>query len=55
MSYLAQWIPTLVAVAILAIAALVLEALIRAERRRQAPHPRSPDIDKRDGVSPSVH
>src|SRR2546429_4551528 len=37
MSFLVQWIPALAVGFILLIAALVLEALIRAERRRHVP------------------
>jgi len=54
MSFLVHWIPALAGGFLLLIAALVLEARIRAERGRDAPHPGSPDIDKREGVSPSV-
>ena len=49
MSYLAHWIPTLVAVVILAIAALVLELQIRAEQRDR---PRAAMRPGRDTVAP---
>ena len=43
MSFLIRWIPALAVGFILLIAALVLEMLIRAERRRHAPRPGSSD------------
>ena len=49
MSYLAHWIPTLVAVVILAIAALVLELQIRAEQRDR---PRAATRPGGDTVAP---
>jgi hypothetical protein len=41
MSFLVHWIPALAAGFVLLIAGLVLEALIRAERRAQRSHPES--------------
>ena len=52
MSFLVQWIPALAVGFILLIGALVLDALIRAERRRHVPRPGSGDRGGRDGVSP---
>jgi len=43
MSFLVHWIPALAGGFVLLIAGLVLEALIRAERRRHVPHPGSSD------------
>ena len=51
MSFLVQWIPALAVGFILLTAALVLEALIRAERRRHVPRPGSSDSGKPDGLS----
>ena len=53
MSFLVHWIPALAGGFLLLIAALVLEARIRAERRRDAPHPGSPDIDAQTETAPA--
>ena len=50
-SFLVHWIPALAGGFVLLIAGLVLEALIRAERRRHVPRPGSSDSGKRDGLS----
>jgi len=51
MSFAMHWIPSLAVGFVLLIAAVVLEALIRAERRRQGPHARSPDQTQGPPVS----
>ena len=51
MAYLYHWIPTLVAAAIMGVAALVLRHQIgREEAARKAP-PRKPDSDSHEGVT----